>query len=61
MTVTGVCAHATVGAERVGERTRCTTLRSAPPISLRPTPDALYLASSGAGPIGGDDHRLDLA
>jgi urease accessory protein len=57
---TGLVAHASVGAERVGERTRCTTLRSSPPISLRPTPDALYLASSTAGPIGGDDLRLDV-
>jgi urease accessory protein len=57
---TGLTAHATVGAERVGERTRCTTLRSAPPISLRTTPDALYLVGSAAGPIGGDDVRLDV-
>jgi urease accessory protein len=57
---TGITAHASVGAERVGERTRCTTLRSSPPISLRTTPDGLYLASSAAGPIGGDDLRLDV-
>lgn len=41
-------------------RTRCTTLRSAPPISLRETPDGLYLVGSGAGPIGGDDLGLDI-
>jgi urease accessory protein len=57
---TGLTARATVGAERVGEGTRCTTLRSAPPISLRTTPGALYLASSAAGPVGGDDVRLDV-
>ena len=60
MTATGLTAHATVGAERVGERTCCTTLRSAPPISLRTTPDGLYLVGSAAGPVGGDDVRLDI-
>lgn len=51
---------AVVVAELAGHRTRCTTLRSAPPISLRDTPDGLYLVASGAGPIGGDDLYLDL-
>jgi urease accessory protein len=51
---------AAVAAELVGERTRCTTLRSVPPISLRDTPDGLYLVASGAGPVGGDDLRLDV-
>jgi urease accessory protein len=51
---------ATVVAELAGDRTRCTTLRSAPPISLRETPDGLYLVASGAGPVGGDDLHLDL-
>lgn len=41
-------------------RTRCTTLRSAPPISLRETPDGLYLVASGAGPVGGDDLDLEV-
>lgn len=41
--------------------TRCTTLRSAPPISLRDTHDGLYLVGSGAGPIGGDHLTLDLS
>lgn len=40
--------------------TRCTTLRSAPPITLRETTDALFLVASGAGPVGGDDLRLDV-
>lgn len=51
---------ASVVAEVAGDRTRCTTLRSAPPISLRETPDGLYLVASGAGPVGGDNLRLDL-
>jgi urease accessory protein len=51
---------AAVVAERTGDRTRCTTLRSAPPISLRDTPDGLYLVASGAGPVGGDDLHLDV-
>ena len=52
--------NATVVAELAGDRTRCTTLRSAPPISLRDTPDGLYVVASGAGPVGGDDLRLDI-
>ena len=52
---------AAVVAELAGDRTRCTTLRSDPPISLRDTPDGLYLVASGAGPVGGDDLHLDAA
>lgn len=51
---------AAVVAELAGDRTRCTTLRSAPPISLRDTPEGLFLVASGAGPVGGDALRLDL-
>ena len=51
---------AVVVAELSGDRTRCTTLRSAPPISLRDTPEGLYLVASGAGPVGGDDLHLDV-
>ena len=51
---------ALVVAELAGSRTRCSTLRSAPPISLRDTPDGLYLVASGAGPVGGDDLHLDV-
>ena len=51
---------AAVVAELARDRTRCTTLRSAPPISLRDTPDGLYLVASGAGPVGGDDLHLDV-
>lgn len=41
-------------------RTRCTTLRSSPPIGLRDTPDGLHIVASAAGPIGGDDVHLDI-
>lgn len=51
---------ASIVAELAGDRTRCTTLRSAPPISLRETPSGLYLVASGAGPVGGDHLQLDL-
>ena len=52
--------RAAVVAERVGAATRCTTLRSAPPISLRQTTDGLFLVASGAGPVGGDELHLDV-
>lgn len=51
---------AAVVAERAGTGTRCTTLRSDPPISLRQTPEGVFLVASGAGPVGGDDLSLDL-
>lgn len=38
--------------------TRLSVLRSAPPLSLRPTPDGVYLLGSAAGPLGGDDVEL---
>ena len=56
----GPLVSAAVVAELVGHRTRCTTLRSAPPISLRETPEGLFLVASGAGPVGGDDLRLEV-
>lgn len=40
--------------------TRLTTLRSEPPLTLRATSDALYLVSSAAGPLGGDDLALSI-
>ena len=51
---------ARIVAERVDGRTRCTTLRSAPPVSLRSTPAGVFLVASGAGPVGGDDLSLDI-
>ena len=47
-------------AEVVDGRTRCTTMRSSPPITLRTTPDAVYLVGSAAGPLGGDHTRLQV-
>ena len=39
---------------------RITTLRSQPPLVLRPTADAVYLAAGAAGPLGGDELELDV-
>jgi urease accessory protein len=41
-------------------RTRCTTLRSAPPLTWRETPEGLHLVGTAAGPLGGDDLRLSV-
>lgn len=56
-----VHAHAAVVAERRDGRSCCTSLRSAPPLTLRDTPDGVFLVGSAAGPLGGDDLRLDVA
>ena len=42
--------------------TRLTTLRSDPPVTLRATASAVYLAASAAGPLGGDavDVEVDV-
>lgn len=53
-------AHASVIVERVGDRDRCTALVSAPPLTMRDTPDGVYLVASGAGPMGGDELALDI-
>lgn len=53
-------AHATVVVECRRGRSRCTTLRSAPPITLRATPDGLHLVGSAAGPVGGDQLTLEV-
>jgi urease accessory protein len=42
----------------VDGRTRCTEIRSDPPLTLRETPDGVHLVASGAGPVGGDELRL---
>jgi urease accessory protein len=56
-----VRARAVVVAEPDGYgRTRLTTLRSEPPLALRPTPTGLYLATSAAGPLGGDQVELSI-
>lgn len=48
-------AAAQVVVERCHGRDRCTTLRSAPPLTLRATPGGLHLVGTAAGPVGGDD------
>ena len=57
-------ADAALVAERYGARTRCTTLRSEPPLTIRPTGDdggaTVHLIGSAAGPVGGDALRLSL-
>lgn len=52
-------AAAAFTAKAIAGVSRLTTLRSSPPISLRSTPEGLYLVGSGAGPIGGDDLSID--
>lgn len=37
-----------------------TTLRSHVPMVLRSTPDGVYIVGGAAGPLGGDDIRLDI-
>jgi urease accessory protein len=61
--VTAVRASAALVAARPpeGGPTRCTTLRSAPPLTLRATgDDNVHLVGSAAGPVGGDDLRLSV-
>ncbi len=53
-------AHARVVAEGSGGRSRCTTLRSAPPLTFRETDTGLHLVGTAAGPVGGDDLTLEL-
>jgi urease accessory protein len=53
-----VRASARLRAELVGGRTRCTTLRSAPPLTFRETPEGLFLVGTAAGPLGGDELEL---
>jgi len=44
----------------VAQAGRVPVLRGEPPLTLRATPDAIYLVGSAAGPLGGDDLRLHL-
>ena len=53
-------AHAAVVVECRRGRSRCTTLRSAPPITLRVTPEGLHLVGTAAGPVGGDQLTLEV-
>lgn len=43
-----------------GGRTRLDCIRSCAPIHLRQTPDGVYLIGGAAGPLGGDDLRLEI-
>jgi urease accessory protein len=36
------------------------TLWAEPPLALRPTPDALFVAAAAAGPLGGDEVVVDV-
>ncbi|MBO2446452.1 urease accessory protein UreD [Actinomadura barringtoniae] len=53
-------ARAGLAAERSGDTTRVTRLRSDGPIALRETAEAVYLVGAAAGPLGGDDLELDI-
>jgi urease accessory protein len=53
-------AHAAVRARLQAGRTRCVVLRSAPPITWRGDGEEVYLVGTAAGPLGGDDHRVDV-
>ena len=57
-----VRARAVVRARWEDGKTRLTTLRSDPPVTLRATAGAVYLAASAAGPLGGDavDVEVDV-
>ncbi|MEW2352825.1 urease accessory protein UreD [Spirillospora sp. NPDC029432] len=55
-------ARAAVTAERdASGRTRLPLLRSDGPLALREAAGAVYLVGAAAGPLGGDDLRLDIA
>lgn len=53
-------ARASLAVALVDGRTRCTAIRSDPPLTLRETPTGVHLVASGAGPVGGDDLRLEV-
>lgn len=53
-------AHAAVVAAPSGDGCSFPTLRSDPPLLLRPTPFGLFLQGGAAGPLGGDRLRLDV-
>lgn len=56
-----VNARCRIAVEYAGRgMTRIATLRSQPPLLLRPTPGAVYLVGGAAGPLGGDDVHLEV-
>lgn len=52
-------ASLVVGARPDGS-SRCTEIRSDPPLTLRETATGVHLVASGAGPVGGDDLALSV-
>ncbi|MFB9902704.1 urease accessory protein UreD [Allokutzneria oryzae] len=58
-------AHAALVVRRRGDRSVLTTMRSAPPLTLRRTGTAgetarVHLVGTAAAPLGGDELRLDI-
>lgn len=53
-------ARASIEAVVVDGRTTIVGLRSEPPLVVRETTDAVYLVGAAAGPLGGDDLRIDV-
>ncbi len=49
-----------IGATFTDGHTRLNCLRSSAPISVRQTPDGVYLVGTAAGPLGGDDLLLEI-
>lgn len=49
-----------IGATFTDGHTRLSCLRSSAPISVRQTPDGVYLVGTAAGPLGGDDLLLEI-
>lgn len=45
---------------RADGTSRCTEIRSDPPLTLRETATGVHLVASGAGPVGGDDLALSV-
>ncbi|MBW3546821.1 MAG: urease accessory protein UreD [Actinobacteria bacterium] len=53
-------ARARVAAEFIAGRTRCSTLRSDPPLTFRETSGGLVWIGTAAGPVGGDRLALEV-
>ena len=53
-------AHARLVAEHHRGRSRCTTLRCAPPLGFRATAEGIHMVATAAGPVGGDDLTLEV-
>jgi urease accessory protein len=53
-------ARASITATALDGRSRITGLRSEPPLVVRETADAVYLVGAAAGPLGGDELRVEV-